>query len=80
MLLNLKRLVKRWMSSSVLLAAKTRVGNYALSEALNQVMGTQWSVTHNKTQLNFTVPNRINRYRVDSFSYKKPETRDARLD
>lgn len=76
MLSSFKRFIKRGISSGVLLAAKTRVGNYALGEALNSVMATQRSVTHKNTQLIFTVPNRLNRYRVDSFSSKEPETLD----
>lgn len=76
MLSWIKRFIKRGLSSAVLLAAKTGVGTYALGDALNSVMSTQRPVTHNNTQLIFTVPNRLNRYRVDSFSSKEPETLD----
>ncbi len=74
MLSSIKKLVKTLIYNAVSLLAKTTVGSYALDQVLNSAMEAKQTVTHRETRLAFTTPNKLNRFRVDSFSTKEPET------
>lgn len=74
MLNIIKQLVKALISGTVNLLGKTKVGGYAFDQMLNTAMNSTQSLTHRQTQLKFAVPNTLNRFRVDSFSTKEPET------
>lgn len=74
MLNSIKELIKALVYNSVNLLAKTTVGSYALDQVLNSTMEAKQTVTHRETQLTFITPNRLNHFRVDSFSTKEPET------
>ena len=56
------------------LLSKTKIGGFAFEQILNSAMDATQSLTHNQTHLVFSVPNSLNRFRVDSFSTKEPET------
>ena len=45
-----------------------------LDQTLNSAMNGKQVIAHNKNQLTFATPNRLNKFRVDSFSHKEPET------
>ena len=74
MLKAIKQLVKTLFSGAVNLLGKTRAGSYAIDQMLNIAMHSTQSLTHRQTHLRFVVPNRLNRWRVDGFSTKEPET------
>lgn len=71
---SIKNFVKEIISSTVALLGKTRVGSFAFDQILTSAMDAKQTLIHHQTQLTFATPNRINRFRVDSFSAKEPET------
>ena len=74
MLRNIKHLVKIIISTTLGLVGKTKFGIYAVDQVLNFAMEAKQTITHRQVQLVFATPNRLNRFRVDSFSTKEPET------
>jgi FkbM family methyltransferase len=74
MVKTVKHLVKSLISSIVNLLGKTKAGSYAFDQMLNTAMNATQSLTHRQTRLKFAIPNALNRFRVDSFSTKEPET------
>lgn len=53
---------------------KTRIGQYFYMDVVNFVIDRKQTVTHSGIQLTFSVPNKLNVHRADSFSSKEPET------
>lgn len=53
---------------------KTLVGRYAYGQIINSAMGQSQKVDHQGLNLTFSIPNSLNRFRVDTFSTKEPET------
>ena len=74
MLNKIKSLAKHTILSIFALLSKTKIGGYAFEQILSSAMDATQSLTHNQTQLVFSVPNSLNRFRLDSFSTKEPET------
>ena len=74
MFIKIKLLAKKTILNIFALLNKTKIGGYAFQQILNSAMDATQSLTHNQTQLLFSVPNRLNHFRVDSFSTKEPET------
>lgn len=74
MLKSIKQIVKRILFSTVNLLGKTKIGSYIFDQILNTAMQATQSITHRQIYLSFSVPNQLNRFRVDSFSTKEPET------
>ena len=74
MLNKIKLLAKKTILNIFVLLSKTKIGGYAYEQILNLAMDSTQSLTHNQTQLVFSAPNSLNRYRIDSFSTKEPET------
>lgn len=74
MLNSIKHLLKKTISNTVSLMGETKVGGYAFDQVLNSAMETKQTITHRQIQLTFSTPNRLNKFRVDSFSTKEPET------
>ncbi|MBW0434122.1 FkbM family methyltransferase [Leptospira yasudae] len=52
---------------------KTSIGRFTIELILNKLMNDTAEVEHNG-KIRFTTPNEINRFRVDTFSSKEPET------
>lgn len=71
---NVKHFVKTIISRTAGLGGKTKVGSYVFDHVLNSAMEEKQTITHRKIQLTFATPNRLNKFRVDSFSTKEPET------
>ncbi len=67
---GLRRLVRAVVSGT----GATRVGRVAYEGIIDDVMARTQSVSHNGVQLMFVVPNAMNRFRVDTFATKEPET------
>lgn len=53
---------------------ETSLGRYCVDEVIRTAMGDTRSVSHQGVNLTFAVPNKINRFRVQTFSSKEPET------
>jgi hypothetical protein len=74
MLKKLKIFLKALVAYFVRLISKTKLGAYGFEIVLNTAMWVTQPVTHGQTKLVFAVPNQLNRFRVDTFSSKEPET------
>ena len=53
---------------------KNKIGRIFFEIIFNQLMERSKQISHNNQKLIFSVPNQLNRYRVDSFSIKEPDT------
>jgi FkbM family methyltransferase len=78
MIKTVKRYTKKYLQKILMLLMNlivaTRIGSRVLDQILKISMERTKSVTHESTSLILSVPNSINRFRVDSFSSKEPET------
>ena len=54
--------------------SSNKVGALVNDVIVNEVMNRVQEVEHNGILMKFTVPNSLNRFRVESFSNKEPET------
>lgn len=65
----------RWaINLLVVFTKKLPAGQYAYDQLIYSVMGQTQEVDHCGLKLTFSIPNALNKYRVDSFSTKEPET------
>ena len=55
---------------------KTSFGQYITQLLINEGMEKKRKTNHRNTEMFFSVPNKLNNYRVDTFSTKEPETLD----
>jgi len=74
MLHRIKQFVKAVLFSTVHFVGKSKIGAYIFELIVNASMQATQKITHSKISLIFSVSNQLNRYRVDSFSTKEPET------
>jgi FkbM family methyltransferase len=74
----MRQIIKNYLISSIRWAAavfsSSKVGAQVNEVIIDSVMNRTKSVAHNGVELDFVVPNVLNRYRVDTFSTKEPET------
>lgn len=70
----LRKIIKQLIRNFVGVASKSRLGNYFCEQVLNASMNFKRDVCYRGVSLSFIVPNGLNRFRVDSFSTKEPET------
>lgn len=71
---GLKTLVRAASRSCTRALSKTRLGTAVLEQAVESAMTRTRAVSHGGTELLFTTPNGLNRYRVETFLSKEPET------
>ena len=74
MLKKLKIFIKTLVADFVRLISKTKIGAYGFEQVLNTAMQVTQSVKHGQMELVFAVPNQLNRFRINTFSSKEPET------
>lgn len=67
---TLRSIIKTLTSSF----SSTKVGSLVNEVIINDVMNRVQEVKHEGLQMKFTVPNTLNRYRIETFSNKEPET------
>ena len=76
--MNLKKLIKKLIDINVLIFVKIltqlRIGRYFLYKLNNKIISEKKSVEIGDVKLLFYVPNEINRFRVNTFFTKEPET------
>ena len=70
----IKSQIKIIIFKALSLFFKTRVGNYIIEKMLHLSLNNFKEINYNDCKLKFIVPNRINRFRVDTFATKEPET------
>jgi FkbM family methyltransferase len=74
MIKNIKHYMKKIITSAVQMMSKTKLGAFLFEQILSTAMHITKSVKHGETKLLFATPNYVNRFRVDTFSTKEPET------
>lgn len=70
----IKIALKEFIDLAITLMGKTSVGRFFYRKITNNLMGLTQKVTHQGVDLIFSTPNTLNKYRVDTFSAKEPET------
>lgn len=73
---NLKNYVIKLIQKFVYGLSKIPVGRYLLQQFIDAAMMQKSAVTHRGLNMVFSAPNRLNDYRVSTFSTKEPETLD----
>ena len=74
MLNIIKKIIKVLITNFVVLINKTSFGAFMSEQMLSIAMRNTQVVKHGSIQLIFTVPNMLNRFRINTFSIKEPET------
>jgi FkbM family methyltransferase len=69
-----KPAIRRFIDFSIASAGKTSVGRYCYERIIDNVREQTLMMEHKGTKLIFSIPNELNRYRVDTFATKEPET------
>ena len=72
----IKNLFKSIINTLVEKLYKTSFGQYITQLLINEGMEKKRKTNHRNTEMFFSVPNKLNNYRVDTFSTKEPETLD----
>jgi FkbM family methyltransferase len=76
--LNMRNFIKNWVSKSVCWILdwlpSLILGRHVYEVAIAQIMIKQKEILHQRHSLIFSVPNRLNLYRVETFATKEPET------
>jgi FkbM family methyltransferase len=70
----MKVFIKNLLAYFVYGTGKTRVGGYLYEKIINNIMNNVVDIEHSGIKLRFAVPNSLNRFRVNTFSTKEPET------
>jgi FkbM family methyltransferase len=70
----LKKLIKYSLKQLVSIVSKTVVGRYIFGQIIGNALSRTQKVVHHGLSLTFFVPNMLNKFRVDTFSTKEPET------
>jgi FkbM family methyltransferase len=70
----IKGFVRSSIDRAVRVVAGVRVGRYIFERVVNSVTAHSRSIRHQSVELTFMAPNTLNRFRIDTFSTKEPET------
>ena len=70
----LKLTIKFFAKILIKFSSKVNAGRYFIDELSNAILHKKKTIKHNDLEFNFYVPNRLNFFRVDTFSTKEPET------
>ena len=70
----IKNTIKNIIQTLTKSLSATKIGSFVNEIIINDVMSRVKEVSHEGLILKFSVPNALNRYRVESFSTKEPET------
>jgi len=74
MKLNISAIAKPLVGISVNLFSRNKYGRYVYSLIVRNTMDQKQTVKFGDVKIVFHVPNRLNKYRADSFASKEPET------
>jgi FkbM family methyltransferase len=72
----IKRTTKSLISGFISAMGKGAISRYFFEAVISRTMQMQQEVLYKGTSLIFTTPDRLNKYRADSFASKEPETLD----
>jgi len=72
----IKKTVKKFLEYIIIIFSKTNIGIYSYSKITEIVMNNTRVIRYKDHALIFSVPNWLNKYRVDTFASKEPETLD----
>lgn len=67
-------MLKRLIDASVAVLGKRAVGRYVYNQIIQSAVNRAAEIEHNECKLTFSTANALNRFRVDTFSTKEPET------
>jgi FkbM family methyltransferase len=70
----IKKIIKWIINISIRLVAKTTLGSYVYTQVIGSAMNRTQIIEHQQVNLKFSIPNILNRYRVETFASKEPET------
>lgn len=70
----IKASLKNLIQSSVNLMGKTATGRFIYSQIINNAMSHTQKINHQGTDLIFSIPNALSKFRAETFSTKEPET------
>jgi FkbM family methyltransferase len=70
----LKKLIKSSLKQLINIVGKTVVGRRLYGQVIGNALGQTQKVDHKGLSLTFAIPNALNKFRVDTFSTKEPET------
>jgi FkbM family methyltransferase len=70
----IKNVLKRLIDASVAVLGKRAVGRYVYNQIIQSAVNRAAEIEHNECKLTFSTANALNRFRVDTFSTKEPET------
>ena len=70
----LKLVIQLFAKSMIIFSSKINAGRYFIDELIKAIFSKKKTIKHKNIELNFYAPNRLNFFRVDTFSSKEPET------
>lgn len=70
----LKNLIKKLVKIFVKFASFHKLGRYFTEHLARSIFNQKRTINYNGINLSFYCPNRLNRFRIDTFSTKEPET------
>lgn len=71
---SIKSSIKSLIKYLIIILGKSIIGRYIYRQLMDDAMSQTQQAIYKNTKLYFTVPNTLNKYRVDTFSSKEPET------
>jgi FkbM family methyltransferase len=69
-----KKAIRYFVDFVVAFLGKSRAGRYLFGQIIDSALSKTQETEHRGIKFVFSVPNALNRYRVDTFSTKEPET------
>lgn len=70
----MKKAIKYILSYIIVQLSKTSFGTYCYQKIIEILMNDVKTIKHDEHEIKFGIPNGLNKYRVDSFSTKEPDT------
>ena len=70
----IKKIIKKTLLTSSSAFSSTKLGKLINEQIIENVMQREKSIIHNDINMTFSVPNKLNHFRIDTFSEKEPET------
>ena len=70
----LKLIIKIFAKSIIKFSSKINAGRYFIDELSSAIFRKKKTIKHKDLEFSFYIPNRLNFFRIDTFSSKEPET------
>ena len=70
----LKLIIKVFAKSIIKFSSKINAGRYFIDELSSAIFRKKKTIKHKDLEFSFYIPNRLNFFRIDTFSSKEPET------